>query len=443
MRKEKNSDILHNTLIQKASEIYDLKFELRTKKIESDELKTKISILKEIINALKDSKTKKKLEEILKNKFLRSLKDQPLWYQALIEIFDLYLKRPDLQKEFSEVKNGDFSSLLGWAITFGVKEEKNLTPFSDIYKELSKSGSLKLLQAQFENKNKELSNLQNKHDNQTSTLSNLQNKYDNQTSTLSNLQNKHDNQTSTLSNLQNKHDNQTSTLSNLQNKHDNQTSTLSNLQNKYDNQTSSLSNLQNKYDSQKTHLAQLEKKFNIQLNSSKMEPIYILLSTYIQRDDLQKQFPEVKDGNIDNLLQWAFHVVTGGVEDTGYDFLLPHTPWITKKIYEPKPRFFKENSLQYKIKKIVSKCIQIQREEGVRKLSSHIATKIKRNEFKLSENNVSISNVLESIKKNPVNIESQLLSQKQNLTYDHENPEQKLLKKIQVDDSRYKKMILI
>jgi len=48
----------------------------------------------------------------------------------------VYRQRPDLQKEMPEVRNGEYTHLLNWAINFGIKEDDYrpiLEPFKEYY----------------------------------------------------------------------------------------------------------------------------------------------------------------------------------------------------------------------------------------------------------------------------------------------------------------------
>ncbi len=66
---------------------------------------------------------------------------------------------------------------------------------------------------------------------------------------------------------------------------------------------------------------------NTHLNPEKPEPVRVLLDVYERRPDLQEAFPEVKNRNLQRLINWAAAVVSQGGFETDYSTLLAHRSW--------------------------------------------------------------------------------------------------------------------
>jgi hypothetical protein len=59
---------------------------------------------------------------------------------------------------------------------------------------------------------------------------------------------------------------------------------------------------------------------------------------YDCRPDLQSTFPEVKQGNYRNLVNWAWRVVNRQVNDSAYDRLAPYGYWYAlMMVYDSRP----------------------------------------------------------------------------------------------------------
>ena len=60
-------------------------------------------------------------------------------------------------------------------------------------------------------------------------------------------------------------------------------------------------------------------------STRRLEPLFVLLAVYLGRQDLQEAFPEVRQGDLENLLNWA--AAHGTSEDSARGLLSPYREW--------------------------------------------------------------------------------------------------------------------
>ena len=118
--------------------------------------------------------------------------------------------------------------------------------------------------------------------------------------------------------------------------------------------------------------------------SETAEPLYLLLSVYARRTDLQSRFPEAKKGRLSGLVGWAAGVVTRSFADTEYGLLLPHAPWYTQQTQESGPgKGAGEPSRLSGMRQIAAASLDTIKKEGAKSYLDHIRTKVRKREFKI------------------------------------------------------------
>ena len=127
-----------------------------------------------------------------------------------------------------------------------------------------------------------------------------------------------------------------------------------------------------------------DKPPNRQNLSETAEPLYVLLSVYARRTDLQSRFPEAKKGQLSGLVGWAAGVVTRSFADTEYGLLLPHAPWYTQQTQKPGPgKGAGEPSRLSGMRQIAAASLDTIKKEGAKSYLDHIRTKVRKREFKI------------------------------------------------------------
>jgi len=79
------------------------------------------------------------------------------------------------------------------------------------------------------------------------------------------------------------------------------------------------------------HYEELAKTLTNQIEDENNNPLILLLNIYQRRNDLQNSFPEVKKGNIDNLIQWASNTCKGLTKDYSEEELQKFSSWYISK----------------------------------------------------------------------------------------------------------------
>ncbi len=66
--------------------------------------------------------------------------------------------------------------------------------------------------------------------------------------------------------------------------------------------------------------------------SFKNNPLGLLLSLYIERDDLQNAFPEVTKGDYLGIINWAAQVVSKKIDDVSFEVLKNNSEWFLQEL---------------------------------------------------------------------------------------------------------------
>jgi len=68
------------------------------------------------------------------------------------------------------------------------------------------------------------------------------------------------------------------------------------------------------------------------LNEFSKQPLWKLIQIYLGREDLRNQFPEVRNGEYEQLINWASKVISKEIDDNSFTSLKIITDWISKEM---------------------------------------------------------------------------------------------------------------
>lgn len=332
------------------------------------------------------SKHKDQRIETLKN--ISKTNETPFQNDPIYTLLQIYYNRNDLQAQFSEVKEGKYDDLLEWAISVceGHIDEKERTK-SDLLK----------FSAQFK------AILKNTN---TGKLDLISKKIQDFSSTI---------------NEQNK----------LIQKISNEKNIVQNNLNSLSEQLSITSTNLDTSEKEKKNLSE-QLEFLLPPNS---DPMTLLLEIYQNRSDLQNQYPEVRKGNIRNLLDWSYGVVLGDIPDTESHLLGHFGAWYVREYYTLllKDGIFVSNKKLSEIKNILRRSNTIIKEKGIIDLLRQIDEKIKTRKLNLIDDNLEhLTTKSSDFRKNKLNSTSILKKD----SYTSSN-KKKNLGKINKDLSKY------